>query len=220
MPRPDVPVAGLSRRQRALKRAFDLTVAIPLLVPALPVIAIAWLAATIDTCSNGMFTQERVGRDGTRFTLLKIRTMRAEGGSTVTTADDARITTLGAWLRRSKIDELPQLINVVRGEMSLIGPRPDVPGFADLLTGADRLVLGVRPGITGPAAVAFRHEQELLATVDDPEAYNRDVLWPAKVALNRSYVEDWTLVGDVRWLVGTIRSVLAPHRRRSEEGSV
>ena len=112
-------------------------------------------------------------------------------------------------MRRLKIDELPQLVNVLRGEMSLVGPRPDVPGFADELVGADRVVLSVRPGITSPAAVTYRHEEELLARAEDPETYNRDVLWPAKVAINRHYVETWTLGADVRCLAETVRSIFA-----------
>jgi lipopolysaccharide/colanic/teichoic acid biosynthesis glycosyltransferase len=202
---------GLSTRQRAVKRAFDLVVAGVGLVATAPVIAVAWVLATIDTRQNGMFRQLRVGRHGELFQVLKIRTMRGRGGSTVTTAGDVRLTRLGALLRTLKIDELPQLVNVVRGEMSLVGPRPDVPGFADELTGPDRVLLTVRPGITGPAAVAYRHEEALLATVEDPEAYSRDVLWPAKVALNREYVESWTLRADVHWIIATVRSVL--HRR-------
>ena len=94
--------------------------------------------------------------------------------TTVTTGHDVRITRSGAWMRRWKIDELPQLLNVIRGDMSLVGPRPDVPGFADLLSGADRIVLSVRPGITGPATLAFRHEEWLLTTVADPESHNPD----------------------------------------------
>lgn len=200
---------GLSRRQAAVKRVFDLVVAGAGLVVSSPVIAVAWLLATIDTRRNGLFRQARVGRHGTEFEVLKIRTMRADvGGTTVTAAHDVRITRLGALLRKLKIDELPQLVNVVRGEMSLVGPRPDVPGFADLLTGADRIVLTVRPGITGPAALAFRHEELLLASADDPEAYNRDVIWPEKVRINREYVTEWSLRLDLRCLGGTVAAVL------------
>lgn len=208
---------GLSAQQAAVKRAFDLVVAGLGLVVTSPVIAVAWVASTLDTRQNGLFRQARVGRDGELFEVLKIRSMRGGGGSTVTVAGDARTTPLGAMLRKLKIDELPQLLNVMRGEMSLVGPRPDVPGFADTLTGRERVVLSVRPGITGPAAVAYRHEEELLAGVPDPEAYNRDVLWPAKVALNCEYVEHWTLRSDVRWILATLKSVVG---RASVEGSI
>ena len=126
-------------------------------------------------------------------------------------------------MRRWKIDELPQLLNVIRGDMSLVGPRPDVPGFADRLSGADRVVLSVRPGITGPATLAFRDEERLLTTVADPELHNRTVLWPAKVALNREYVASWSVGGDVQYLVAhaarwvlmdATRAALALRRRR------
>ncbi len=193
--------------QRALKRAFDVVLAVPALVVLSPVIAVAWLVAAFTTGQGGFFRQLRVGRFGQPFSVLKIRTMRSTGGSTVTTALDDRVTRSGAWMRRFKIDELPQLVNVLRGEMSLVGPRPDVPGFADLLAGGDRIVLSVRPGITSPAAVVYRHEESLLARASDPEAYNRQVLWPAKVALNREYVENWTLAADVRCLTATVRAV-------------
>jgi lipopolysaccharide/colanic/teichoic acid biosynthesis glycosyltransferase len=201
---------GLSPRQAAVKRAMDLVVATLGLLVTAPVIAVAWVAATIDTRQNGLFRQSRVGMGGGTFDVLKIRTMRGDAGTTVTTSYDVRITRLGALLRGLKIDELPQLVNVVRGEMSLVGPRPDVPGFADALTGADRIVLSVRPGITGPAALAFRHEESLLASVADPETYNREVIWPEKVRINREYVQNWSLAGDLRCLLGTVSSVLEP----------
>jgi lipopolysaccharide/colanic/teichoic acid biosynthesis glycosyltransferase len=201
---------GLSPRQAAVKRAMDLVVATLGLLVTAPVIAVAWVAATIDTRQNGLFRQSRVGMGGATFDVLKIRTMRGDAGTTVTTSYDVRITRLGALLRGLKIDELPQLVNVVRGEMSLVGPRPDVPGFADALTGADRIVLSVRPGITGPAALAFRHEESLLASVADPETYNREVIWPEKVRINREYVQNWSLAGDLRCLLGTVSSVLEP----------
>jgi lipopolysaccharide/colanic/teichoic acid biosynthesis glycosyltransferase len=201
---------GLSPRQAAVKRAMDLVMATLGLLVTAPVIAVAWVAATIDTRQNGLFRQSRVGMGGATFDVLKIRTMRGDAGTTVTTSYDVRITRLGALLRGLKIDELPQLVNVVRGEMSLVGPRPDVPGFADALTGADRIVLSVRPGITGPAALAFRHEESLLASVADPETYNREVIWPEKVRINREYVQNWSLAGDLRCLLGTVSSVLEP----------
>ena len=200
---------ALGARQRLVKRAFDVVVASAALVVLSPVVVVAWLVAALTTGQSGIFRQERVGLGGELFEVMKVRTMRSSGGSTVTAAGDARITTAGAWMRRLKVDELPQLVNVLRGEMSLVGPRPDVPGFADELVGADRVVLSVRPGITSPAAVAYRHEEELLARAEDPETYNRDVLWPAKVAINRRYVETWTLGADVRCLVDTVRSVFA-----------
>lgn len=196
---------ALSLRQRAIKRTFDFVVALLLLMVTWPVIVAAIIAATIDTSAPGLFRQTRVGRDGVLFSLYKVRTMRpsAKITTTATTRGDARITRLGAVLRRTKIDELPQLVNVVRGDMSMVGPRPDVPGFADRLTGDDRIILTVRPGITSPAALAYRDEEALLAGVADPEKYNREVLWPDKVRINRRYLADYHLDIDLRILIDT-----------------
>ena len=199
----------LSSRQEAAKRVLDVVVSAGVLVATSPVLLAGWLAATLETRQNGLFRQVRIGRDGTPFEVMKLRTMRAVDGvdTTVTTRHDVRITRSGAWMRRLKIDELPQLVNVLRGEMSLVGPRPDVPGFADRLQGPDRVILTVRPGITGPAALAYRHEEAILAEVPDPETYNREVIWPDKVRINRAYVEHYRLRADLTWLVRTVRSV-------------
>lgn len=201
---------GLSATQAACKRTFDLVVGGTALIVTSPIMALGVLAATVSTHQWGIFSQERIGRDGRSFSVHKVRSMRRLDGvtTTVTAGTDPRITRVGAWLRRLKIDELPQLVNVVRGEMSLVGPRPDVAGWADLLEGADRVVLTVRPGITGPASVVYRHEEDLLAAADDPEVYNREVIWPDKVRLNREYVENWSLRSDLHWLVATVRTVL------------
>lgn len=167
----------------------------------------AWLLASLDTSRNGLFTQDRVGRNGRSFKVIKIRTMRDVPGIkiTVTTGEDQRITTLGRVWRKTKIDELPQLINVLKGDMSFVGPRPDVPGYADKLQGADRLVLSVRPGITGPATLKYRDEESLLAGVDDPIRYNNEVIWPDKVLINREYIRNWTFRGDLYYLWQTLR---------------
>lgn len=200
---------GLTPAQHRRKRALDLVLGGLALVVTGP-IALAGIAmARRDTGLPGVFSQERIGRDGVPFRVYKVRTMRssAPSTSTVTVDADPRVTHLGAVLRRFKIDELPQLFNVVRGEMSLVGPRPDVVGWADQLQGADRVVLSVAPGLTGPATLAYRHEERLLAAADDPEAYNRDVVWPDKVRANREYVENWSLAGDLRLLWLTVVSV-------------
>ncbi len=204
---------GLTPRQAALKRTFDMVVALVGLAVTWPLILVGWVAATVSTRRNGLFRQVRIGRGGEPFEVLKLRSMRVVPGqeSTVTTSGDARITRTGAVLRRFKLDELPQLVNVLLGEMSLVGPRPDVPGFADVLTGADRVVLAVRPGITGPAALAYRHEEELLAAAADPERLNREVIWPDKVRINRHYVRSWSLGGDVACLLATVRSTVSTH---------
>lgn len=190
-----------------LKRCFDLVVSSAVLLCIGWLIPIVATIARFNTGSSGIFPQERIGRHGERFTMLKIRTMREDAGvrTSITTAHDPRITSFGAFLRRTKLDELPQVINVFLGTMSLVGPRPDVPGWADQLEGDDRVVLEVRPGITGPATLVFRDEEAILAAQEDPERYNREVLWPAKVRLNCRYIQHWRFRDDIRYLVMTFR---------------
>lgn len=188
------------------KRLFDVSVALVGLLLTGWIIVIAALVARLETGEPGLFVQGRVGRHGKPFNMYKIRTMKssAEFQSTVTTLNDARITKCGRFLRRTKIDELPQLYNVLVGQMSLVGPRPDVAGFADLLTGEDRAILSLRPGITGPATLAYRDEEALLASVEDPEAYNRDVLFPHKVRINLEYIRNYSLIGDIKYIFRTV----------------
>ena len=199
---------GLTVLQATLKRGFDIVGAVVGLVLTCWLFPLVWLAATLDTRTNGFFLQERVGQRGQHFRVIKLRTMRVDVGlpTTVTTAADARITPLGRFLRRVKLDELPQLINILKGEMSFVGPRPDVPGYADELTGDDRIVLSVRPGITGPATLKYRDEEALLATVADPETYNREVIWPDKVRINRAYIENWSFWQDLIFIWRTLVS--------------
>ncbi len=123
--------------------------------------------------------------------------------TTVTSSKDPRITKFGQFLRRTKLDELPQLWNVLKGDMSLVGPRPDVSGFADQLTGEDRIILSIRPGITGLATLTFRKEEELLANQKNPERYNREVIWPEKVRLNKLYIKKYRQQLDFEILVKT-----------------
>lgn len=200
---------AMTRLDKIIKRIFDLLVAIPALLVLFPIVAVCWFMAGRDTGASGLFTQTRIGKDAKPFTLVKLRTMRVNEGSTITTRGDARVTPFGAMLRKYKIDELPQLWNVIRGEMSLVGPRPDVAGYMDRLEGDDREVATLRPGITGPASLKYRNEEELLAATDDPQALNDDVLWPDKVRINREYIRDYSLLKDLRYLLATVR--LADH---------
>lgn len=190
-----------------VKRSTDIILsAIGLLVLGW-IIAICWVIAAIETRSNGFFYQERIGRHGREFRIIKIKTMHnANGGgrSTVTTSNSFNITRSGRVFRRFKLDELPQLINVLTGEMSFVGPRPDVAGFADRLRGEDRIILSLRPGITGPASLAFRDEEDILARVYDPEAYNAKVIWPKKVAMNREYAENFGFWSDLKLIFRTL----------------
>ncbi len=150
--------------------------------------------------------QRRVGRNAKIFNVIKIRTMKpvVNLNINVTTSDDIRITTLGKLLRKAKIDELPQLVNVLLGQMSFVGPRPDVPGFADKLEGEDRAILSVRPGITGPATLKYRDEEKLLASVNDPETYNNEVIYPDKVKINLAYIKNYSLSSDIKCILSTI----------------
>jgi len=202
----NLPQHALSRRQRFAKRTFDLGLALVGLLLGWWVILLAYVAATIDTRRQGFFTQRRVGRHGRLFRVIKIRTMRDVPGvdTDVTTDRDPRITRLGRFFRRTKIDELPQLLNILLGQMSFVGPRPDVPGFADTLKGEDRIVLGVRPGITGPATLKYRDEERLLSSQADPQRYNREVIYPDKVRINRQYVRDYRFADDLRYLWQTL----------------
>lgn len=197
---------ALKPTQALMKRVFDLAFALLGLTLVWWLIVIAWLAASIDTRSNGFFIQKRVGRNGRVFRVVKIKTMRpvASLETTVTRRGDPRITPLGIFFRRTKIDELPQLWNVLLGDMSFVGPRPDVPGFADQLRGQERAMLSIRPGITGPATLKYRNEEEILAAQADPEAYNRDVIWPDKVRINLDYIRDWSLRLDVQYIFQTV----------------
>ncbi len=197
---------GLSPANRFLKRMFDILISFIGLLVLWPLILLGWVAATISTHKNGFFIQTRVGLHGKPFRLFKLRSMRASDDlrSTVTTRHDPRITRVGRILRRTKLDELPQLFNVLLGHMSIVGPRPDVPGFADRLSGDDLIVLSIRPGITGPATLEFRNEEELLSSQSDPERYNREVIWPKKVELNREYVANYSFWKDFGYIWRTI----------------
>lgn len=152
-----------------------------------------------------LFKQERVGKDGKLFTMVKFRSMTVNhGGSSVSVAGENRITPLGAKLRKYKLDELPELWNVLKGDMSFVGPRPDVPGYADQLQGDDREVLRLRPGITGPASLKYRNEEEFLAKVDDPIRYNNEVIFPDKVRINRYYMHHYSFWMDIRMIFATV----------------
>lgn len=151
------------------------------------------------------FTQKRVGRNGRLFTMHKFRSMTvSHSGSSVSVAGEARITPLGATLRKYKLDELPELWDVLIGNMSFVGPRPDVPGYADQLKGDDRRVLELRPGITGPASLKYRDEEEMLAKVDNPIEYNDTVIYPDKVRINLYYLNHYSFIKDIQMILCTV----------------
>lgn len=194
--------------QRFIKRTFDISISLVGLLLTWWIIMIAFMIATIETKSNGFFTQKRVGRYGKFFTLIKIKTMipTNDHTTTITTSNDPRITKSGAFFRRTKIDELPQLLNVLAGSMSLVGPRPDVSGYADTLQGENSYILTLRPGITGPATLKYKDEETLLSHQENPKHYNDTIIWPDKIYINGEYLRNWTLWSDVIYLWRTIVS--------------
>jgi len=195
----------LSKKQQIGKRLFDLIFSfIGILLFFFPVVLLI-LLTTILNRQCGLFTQQRVGQYGNIFKMYKITTMKSHNEENfVTTINDSRITFIGRFLRRSKLDELPQLFNVFIGNMSFVGPRPDVVGYADKLEGEDRVILSVKPGITGPATLKYHNEELLLAKQSDPKEYNDTVIWKEKVQINRLYVENWSFLGDLKSIFNTI----------------
>lgn len=188
------------------KWIFDRVVALMGLLFLWPVLIIVAILIKVKMPGGpAIFKQKRVGLNGELFTMYKFRSMSvSHGGSSVSVAGEARITPLGAKLRKYKLDELPELWNVFIGDMSFVGPRPDVPGYADKLEGEDRLVLKLRPGITGPATLKYRNEEELLACVEDPVWYNDNVIYPDKVKINLDYYRNHSLFGDLKLIIETV----------------
>ena len=193
-------------RRTAIKWIFDRVAALVGLAVLWPLLAAVAVAIRVRMPDGPViFRQKRVGRHGRLFTMYKFRSMTVgHGGSSVSVAGEARITPLGATLRRYKLDELPELWNVLTGDMSLVGPRPDVPGYADALTGDDREVLMLRPGITGPASLKYRDEEELLARQPDPARYNDEVIFPDKVRINRYYLHNYSFTKDIQMILCTV----------------
>jgi lipopolysaccharide/colanic/teichoic acid biosynthesis glycosyltransferase len=189
-------------------RPLDVLIAGAALVALSPVLLLAALLVLLLSGRPVLYRQERVGKDGEVFTLLKLRTMRAVPGTQLTVGTDARVTRIGAHLRARRIDELPQLVNVLRGDMSLVGARPEVPEFV-LSTLPDQAeVLRHRPGITDPASLAFRDEADLLAGQPDPVGYYRSTLLPAKVAVSAAYLRRRTALTDLQVLLQTAGCLL------------
>ena len=188
-----------------LKYIFDRTTAFIGLLFIWPVLLIVAILIKCKMPGPVLFVQQRVGKDGRLFACHKFRSMTTvHGGSSVSVAGESRITPLGAQLRRYKLDELPELWDVLVGNMSFVGPRPDVPGYADQLQGDDRIILSLRPGITGPATLKYRNEEELLATVENPVQYNDEVIYPDKVRINRYYAEHYSFIDDLKMIFCTI----------------
>ena len=188
------------------KYLFDRIMAFVGLVVFSPVLFVVWILIRIKMPDGpAVFTQKRVGKGGRLFTMYKFRSMSAHhSGSTVSVAGESRITPLGAKLRRYKLDELPELWNVLIGDMSFVGPRPDVPGYADKLEGDDRRVLQLRPGITGPASLKYRDEEVLLAAQANPQEFNDKVIYPDKVRINLYYLDHYSFAADIKMIIATV----------------
>ena len=190
-----------------MKRLFDFTFAILGLTILSPVLIILSLII-ITSPGPILYSQKRVGRQGRLFTLYKFRTMihnaDTMSGGSITVENDDRITVIGKLLRRWKLDELPTLWNVLKGDMSFVGPRPDVPGYADKLVGESRRVLEMRPGVTGPATLKYSNEEKLFADVDKSKKYNDEVIFPDKVQINLEYMDNWSFWMDIKIIFKTI----------------
>ena len=186
-------------------RIFDFISSLLGLLVLSPVLLVIVLIIKVRMPGPVFFIQHRVGKDARLFKIVKFRTMKVEhDGNTVSIKGEQRITPLGAALRKYKLDELPELWNVLKGDMSLVGPRPDVPGYAYQLTEGDRMILNLRPGITGPASLKYSDEEELLAGQQDPYTYNNEVIFPDKVRINLAYLQRQSFGLDLKIIIYTV----------------
>jgi lipopolysaccharide/colanic/teichoic acid biosynthesis glycosyltransferase len=194
-----------------MRAVLDSLISVIALVVLSPVLLVVAAAVLVEDGLPILFAQDRVGRKGKLFRLLKFRTMRDRAaGPTITASGDSRITRVGGFLRKFKLDELPQFWNVVRGEMSVVGPRPEVPQFVDLSSPVWRAVLEVRPGITDPASIAFRHEEALIAKAADPIRYYRECVLPSKLAMNLAYLKNRSPWMDFKVILETACCAIFP----------
>ncbi len=185
----------ITKTQQKTKRIFDVVLVLVLFPILIIPILVLVIAATIDTKKCGVFSQLRVGQHAKLFRIYKIRTLREEEHRLGHLEKSA--TSLGKYLRKTKLDELPQLYNVFIGDMSFVGPRPDIQGFADKLKGEDRIILKVKPGITGEATLKYKDEERVLERQKDPEHYNRTIIWVDKVKINKNYVKNYSFYLDL-----------------------
>lgn len=181
------------------KIIFDFILAVIVILLLLPILIILFVIASLDTSSNGIFFQTRIGQYGKPFTIFKFKTIHERKRTCSRT---------GQTLRKLKFDELPQLFNVLKGEMSFVGPRPDIEGYYDKLTGEDRKVLELKPGLTCEASIKYRDEEELLKNQKDPLAYNDEILFPHKVKMNLGYLETMSFKNDIMILFRTVKTIL------------
>lgn len=189
-----------------IKRIFDFLASFFGLLLIWPLLLVVAIMIKVKMPGGpAIFQQKRVGQHGKLFTMYKFRSMTVgHSGSSVSVRGESRITPFGAKIRKYKIDELPELWNVLIGDMSLVGPRPDVPGYADKLEGEDRKMLLLKPGITGPASLKYKNEEEILAEQEDPIKYNDEVIFPDKVRINIHYLENWSFIEDIKIIFKTV----------------
>ena len=192
-----------------LKYIFDRLVSLIVLLILWPIFIIVAILIKVKMPGGPvLFVQKRVGRFGKLFKVHKFRSMtvrkETDAVTGVAAAETARITPLGEKLRKYKLDELPELWDVLIGKMSFVGPRPDIPGYADQLQGEDREILKLRPGITGPASLKYRNEEDILASVDNPQQYNDEIIYPDKVRLNRYYLHHYSFIKDIQMIFCTV----------------
>lgn len=197
----------MSRLNQGIKRCFDFIVSLIGIIILSPVFIIVSIAIKLDSKGSILFLQKRVGRYGKEFNIYKFRTMVTDAeklGKQITIGKDNRITKVGAFLRKFKIDELPQLFNVFKGDMSLVGPRPEVPKYVSLYSFEQKKVLNVRPGITDMASLRYKDENDILGKVENPEEYYINVIMKDKLNLNLEYIEKSNIFFDIYLIVKTI----------------
>ena len=188
-----------------LKRTFDIILSIFAIFLLFPTFIVVSFLIVIDSGFPIFFLQKRIGRGAKEFNIIKFRTMKTNNENiTITVSDDSRITRIGKYLRKTKIDELPEILNVLFGQMSFVGPRPDVKGYADKLKGVNRKILALRPGITGPASLKYYNEEYILSQKSNPKKYNDEVIFPDKVKINMYYFHNRSFFLDLKIIFATI----------------
>jgi lipopolysaccharide/colanic/teichoic acid biosynthesis glycosyltransferase len=195
------------KTQLLIKRLFDITASLAGIIVLAPLLVLIAVAIKADSEGEVLFKQTRVGRNEVPFKILKFRTMIKDAekkGMQLTVGRDSRITRIGCFLRKAKLDELPQLLNVLKGDMSFVGPRPEVPKYTELYSEEQQQILKLRPGITDPASIQYRNENEILVQCDDPEKMYIEEIMPAKIALNMKYMRKISLSYDIRLIIKTI----------------
>ena len=188
-----------------LKRTFDILLSVFAIFLLFPFFLLVSFLIVIDSGFPIFFLQKRIGRGAKEFNIIKFRTMKTNNENiTITVSDDSRITRIGKYLRKTKIDELPEILNVLFGQMSFVGPRPDVKGYADKLKGVNRKILALRPGITGPASLKYYNEEYILSQKSNPKKYNDEVIFPDKVKINMDYFHNRSFFLDLKIIFATI----------------